>query len=108
MFSAYQKIRSLGEYFWQDFITAFRPHTIRSYAKPALCEEKDLFIQKETYVDPHRTRSSYESDIDLLYISQHIVTDYHKSCKATVHVENLEEEDTEKLEGSIKIGKGRN
>ena len=36
MYNVYAKSKMRGEMLWQDFITAFRPHTIRSWPRPVV------------------------------------------------------------------------
>lgn len=67
MFTAFSKTSMRGEHLWTDFISSFRPHTIRSWTKPMLHEWRDLLIRRGIYVQTVRTRSPYEAIIDVLY-----------------------------------------
>lgn len=72
MLSAYQRTKSMkDEVLWQDFITAFRPHTIRTWTRPMLCEWKGLLAQRGMFIDPNRNRAQHEAIIDILYREQH-------------------------------------
>lgn len=72
MFASYQKTKLRGEYFWTEFITSFRPHTIKSWPRPVLSEWRDLIMQRGIYLDCDRSRSPYETVIDILYRDKHI------------------------------------
>lgn len=59
----------------QDFITAFRPHTIEKRTRPMLCEWRELLIHCGIYINPDRTRRMVDSIIYILYREDHIGSD---------------------------------
>lgn len=61
-----------NELIWQDFITAFRPHTIRSCTRPMIVEWKSLLHHRGIYLDGNRERQQIEAVIDVLYRKNHI------------------------------------
>lgn len=57
---------------WPDFITAFRPHTIRSWTRSMITEWRDLFTKRGIFIDNNRSSPPVEAIIDLLFRVRHI------------------------------------
>ena len=89
IFAAYQKSKMRGEVLWQDFITAFRPHTIRNWPRATVIERKDLLTQRGIFIDPDRKQPPAEAIIELLYRIDHmgIKTDKEKPTNKQYQVE---------------------
>ena len=66
--AAYQKTKMRGEILWKDFITAFRPHTIRSWPRTTVIEWRDFLMQRGIFIDTERTKPPVESIIETYYI----------------------------------------
>lgn len=57
---------------WLDFITAFRPHTIRSFTRPMITEWRDLLTKRAIFIDINRSRAPVEAIIDVIFRERHI------------------------------------
>lgn len=76
MFETYKRTEEMrDELLWQEFVTAFRPHTIRSRNHPMIAEWKSLVEEIGVYIDIDRDRHQKETIIDMLYRKTHIETD---------------------------------
>lgn len=78
LYEAYNKSSMRTENLWIEFITSFRPHTIRSWSKVQLHEWIDLLRNRGFTIKTTRSRSSYESVIDVLYWSDFGINDASK------------------------------
>ena len=96
LFTAYQKSKMRGEILWNDFITAFRPHTLRTWPRSVIIEWRDLLTQRGIYIEPNRRRSPIEAIIDILYREEHIgpkhEIEVHHKPRTLKYYEPVEEE----------------
>lgn len=72
MFAMYSRTKMRGKSMWLDFITAFRPHTIRTWNRAFIREWRELLMTRDVFVDKDRTRAPVETLIDLLYREKHM------------------------------------
>lgn len=74
MLSSYGRTKIRGELMWSEFITAFRPHTIRSWTRQMIVEWSDLLNKRGIYVENDRVKDPSEATIDLLFRNHNIGT----------------------------------
>lgn len=57
MLAAYQRTQTIRKrILWEDFVSAFRPYTIRAWTRPMLVEWKGLMAQLGLYITENRCR----------------------------------------------------
>lgn len=61
-----------GESLWLDFMTAFRPHTIRTWGRATLIDWTEFLIRQGVFVDKGRHISKTQALTNVLYREQHI------------------------------------
>ena len=61
-----------GESLWLDFITSFRPHTIKTWEKPYCITWTEFLTDRGVFVEKGRKQSRTQSIIDILYRDNHI------------------------------------
>lgn len=75
MYSAYKRIEYMKEeVLSQGFISALRPHTLRTWNAPMVVERKALLIERGIFLDPNRECLRIEAIIDILYRKCHVST----------------------------------
>lgn len=67
MLEAYKDTEMRGEVLWIDYLTAFRPHTIKSWTRPMLSRWTNLLTNRDIYETSGRQISKAQALVDLLY-----------------------------------------
>lgn len=89
IFAVYKRTEYMREeVLWKDFITAFRPHTLRVWTPPMLVEWKELLLDIGIHLYSNRERQRVELIIDILY---------RKSHQPRISTEKLEDEGRSKM-----------
>lgn len=72
MFKAYQSTDLTGEDLWSDFLTAFRPYTIRNWSRPQVATWIGFLTSRDIFITKKRDQTRWSAIVDLLYRPEHI------------------------------------
>ena len=71
----YKELELTGEELWIEFISVFRPHTIKSWDHLLLTRWINLFRMNDVYVERGRSCDKAQKLVDLLFRKDHIGSD---------------------------------
>lgn len=108
MLEAYKETCMIGQAQWLDFITAFGPHSVRSWTRPMLAKWADFLTKRDIFVASGRKMSRAEAIIELLYREEHISatkTDRTSHQKAQVAIIKEQKNGSQQDAGGQKTNK---